>query len=415
MRESRFPAAFIRTISLCTARNPEVVASTSPAEQARVAVEAITLLALTVLVFTQWFSLIGAGGNTLKAALGALVFTVLYIGYDYLLGASLERQTALGDRNALAWMGVALRVAISAVGAIVLSTAWTLDKFGPEIDTRNRMEAATVNAPVRAEYAERLAEVKQRLMVPIDEQIRANQAEQEQILARLAQQSERHQQQQAAADDALREVQRQNLGVLGAIPGQGPLHRFAMAQREAAQEAAARASAQVAADEARIATLRAGLRPLEAARAQALRELTAEEARLEKAMLADPRWVVMEDRNFLTRFRGLIRLMNGEDGIAVALTMLLIGLLFVSLECAYLGSHLFAAGMTYGQRDLLRERRDFEFWAQSVYAEIRENQSAYRKRSEEIRPAETGEATPARSQGIRVVELRTGALAQEGN
>jgi len=417
MRNANTSTRFIRLISLCTARNPEVVAALSPGEQGRVAFETAMLAALAVLIFAQWFSLIGASDGAFKATVAALVFTVLYIGYDYVLAASLERQSVLGGRSALSRFATALRVGASVVGATVLVTAWALDNFGPEIDNRNRLEAAAINAPVRAEYEARLAEQKQRRLAPLDEKILALNTEQSDIQSRLVRREEQLQQHQTAAADALREAQRQSLGVLGAVPGQGPLHRYAMTQRESAERAALDAADKVAADQVRLAALRAELPPLEAARTQALRDLADAEKELEAAMTADPRWVAI-DSNFLSRFRGLIRLTQGEDGLAVLLMTGGIGLLFISLEIAYLLTRYSLAGMTYAQRDLLRERRDFEVWAQAIYSEIRANQSAYRRQAE----ADSGAPSPhaghtgsARCPDIRVVELKTGtASGQEG-
>lgn len=372
------PKPFIKIVSLMTARNPEVVAEMSPAEQARVAMEAGMFFALGALMFVQWSALIGSGG-ALYGVVGAVVFTTLFLGLDYTMGAAIEREAAAGRLTWRAWSGIVARVAISAVGAIVLSTAFTLKQFSPQIDARNRADLAAANAPLREEYATRLASLRARTLAPLEADIKTARAERERNLTAISGYQSEAFKQAAAAAEQLREAERQREGVLGAYKGEGPLYRFATRQKQAADEAVARAEQIVERERKTAAALDARLLELERQRREAASGISRVERELEQKLSADPRYIV-GGTDFLSRFRGLLKLTHDPvDGGAVKWILAACFALFVVLDCAYLFAKASLAGLTYGRRDALRELRDLERWAQTLRTQMREDEGAFRR------------------------------------
>lgn len=394
-------STWIKTISIGTARNPEVVASMSPAEKGRVAVEAAMYCAMGLLVFAQWSALIGAANSPVKGFLGALVFTVLFLGFDYTLGASMERQSVLGHRGWLQQASLALRILMSVIAAMVLSTAWAVKEFAHQIDTRNQMEAATANKPLREEYYARGAEENRRVLAPVEEKIRAARIERDAIRDSMGSHMAASRTQEQAASAAMQEANRQDHGVLGAAKGKGNLYHYAMAQRKAAEDAAQRAAQAMAGDQARLAALDATLNQLEAERKAAAHALGATEAGLARALESDARYITA-GTDFLSRFRGLIKLMQDpRDGLATTLMLLAIACVFVTLELAYLLSKMAHAGMTYAQRDMLRERRDLDTWAYGIQMQMRQAKTQAARAN-----AANMETAAAHDAGLRVVDLK---------
>lgn len=400
------PSYFVIISSLATGRNPEVVAEMSPAERARVFVEALMFIALLALVFAQWSALIGSE-TTARGYVGAAVFTILFLGFDYVLGAAIERQAAQGGRTWLTNLSIVTRLAMSAVGATVLSTAWALNKFSPEIDTRNRADAAAANVSLRSRYDARVSEQQRRLLAPIEASIKAMQAERETANASMAALQATARAQNEAATAAIQEATRQDYGVHGAEAGQGRLYRFAIAQKNVALDAAAREAAAAESERARVSAVDMELKSLENHRVAAIAKVDKVEHELRREMVADPEYVTV-GTDFLSRFRGLRKLMaDPRDGLSVTLMLLAIWALFVTLELAYLLSKLAHQGMTYAPRDMLRERRDLERWAQNIRLEMVADTAAFRLRMSDLQPA-TGQSereVPG-SRDFKVIELR---------
>jgi len=384
---TRESSGLVKWVSLATARNPEVVMGASPAEKARVGVEALMLLALGALVFVQWQALLGEK-STISGVIGALVFTCLFLGFDFLLGASIERQSAQGNRSLLTRLSIASRIAMSAIGATVLSTAWALNQFAPDIDNRNRISAAAINAPLQAKYDARSADQHKRLLAPIEAKIADKKAEKEKVDSSIAAYRASARSQSEMAATAAQEASRQQFGVHGADAGQGRLYGFAQAQRESAERAAKTESTHADSERLRAQSLEKQLTQLDAERARATASLSTIETDLQKKLLSDPGYVVV-GTDFLSRFRGLRKLMaDPVDGLSVTLMLLAVWGLFVTLELSYLLAKLAHHGMTYAQRDMLRELRDLEQWAQSMRLDMSADTARFLRKSQLIHDEE---------------------------
>lgn len=372
-----------RIVTICaltTGRNPEVVASMSPAERARVCVESAMLAALTVLAFVQWFTLLGSE-STFRGIAGATVFTVLVIGFDIVMGASLEREYGANGAQASKWATIGRRLAFSTICASVLSTAFALNQFAPQIDAQNRRNASATNEPLRAEYQQRLQDSRKDTVTPLEAAIAVKMKEREVSIRRVGELGRVVSQFAQTAVTEARESLRQREGVLGAKNGEGPLYRFAATQQRAAEASAARAEQEAATEASRADEINEELRNLRAQHATAIAGFGDIERGLEIKLINDPRYISV-GTDFLSRFVGLLRLMSDPRyGSAIMLMVIAVFLLFVALECAYMLCKLAHHGNTYAQRDLLREHRDLERWGQSMHEQIVRDAEAYRSRT----------------------------------
>ncbi len=369
MNPPAFLLPLISAAAVVTGRNPEVVHAMSAAERGRVVVEAAMLVALATLVFVQWLSLL-ANDSPVVAVPGALVFTVLIIGFDYVVGMALERAFAEEDAPHNRRLILGVRVAMASVFAAVLSTAFVLKQFAPAIDEQNRRTAELANAPLRAEFAARAQQIRRDHLAPIEAEITEKSAMRDKAAARVDIFV-------ASAADALSssnlqnaEALRQQEGVHGAQTGRGPLYRYAVAQALTARSAAEESEKSAQTERAAVAALGGELRALRDKHGRAITQVSRMEAALGDELQRDPRYSRF-GTDFLSRLKGLIRMMKSpEDGMPILLTIVGLLFVFISLETAYLLAKSNHQGMTYALRDRMREQRDLEAWSRRILADI---------------------------------------------
>ena len=394
--------------SVMTGRNPEVTADMSPAERARICVEAMMLIALAMLVFAQWHAMLGASSGV-SGFLGAAVFTILLVGFDFVIGSAIERLYARGgNRRAQRWL-IASRITMSATCAIVLSSAWAVKQFAPQIDANNRITAAAVNAPLRQEIERKLERVRNDVIAPLEREL------DEKIEARKGQVRHAAELNSLAADflatanAQAREALKQEEGVLGAHRGQGPLYRFAIGQKEAADSAAAKAASEAAREATRTEMLDAELQTIRNHHQAAVGEFTTLAKKMETHLLTDPRYIVTGE-DFLSRLVGLKKLtQDRETGVTVSLMLAATFLLFVVLEVAYLLCKASPYGLTYAHRDVMREHRDLERWAHKMLTQVNDDAVAFSRHpiATDDSPSAAPRPTGAPMQGSgRIVDLR---------
>jgi len=395
MQPTTQPLEKIVTVaSLMTGRNPEVTAAMAPAERTRVVVEAAMLSALALLIFGQWFSLL-SGGSLLLAIAGATVFTILLIGFDFVVGSSLERIFAQGQANTSRYWIIAARVSMSAICALILSTASATKLFAPQIDMQNRRDVAMANAPLRAEFESKVARARRDQQTPIEVELTDKMMMRDKAVQRADAMLAATNEATKTAGAQVRESLRQQEGVLGAARGEGPLYRFALAQKEMADADAAKSEKAAVGERAYIAALSRDIDGLRTKQASAARELATREQQLARQMEDDPRYLTI-GTDFLSRLVGLIQLMHQpQTGLPVALTIIGLLLMFVGLEVVYLMAKTNVQGMTYAPRDAMRENRDMEAWARHIIGQI----------SRFADPSAGSQPGPQRSDG-KIVPLR---------
>jgi hypothetical protein len=388
---------FIRIISALTARDPQVVAELNRGERARVAVEAVCFVALAALLLGLWARFLGHQIGP-SGVLAALIPTVLILGLDYAMGASLEHRLARGERGAAYWLTVATRLAFALVVSGVLAVAWILTSFAPTLDANSRQVRALQMAPLLAAHEQERQALAARILGPKQAQLDALLRTREALEGQIAAVRARKQEYTQAAAEAMLAAEVELRGAMGRPRGRGPEYHVATRRAQLANAEAARAREELSVMNARLAELE---RQLEAAREQHAEAQTQwQEAAqaLDKRLREDPRYVPEVTADALGRLRALLRIASDEaEGPVIVLVTLATFLLLVAIECAYLLSKLNVRGMSYGPRALLRQRVDDETYARGVAAELAALESDYLMRQAAGRAASDRAPLPTAS------------------
>jgi hypothetical protein len=361
---------FVQIISVLTARDPRVVAELDASQRARVTFEAACFLVLGALLYAQWSRFLGEQMG-LAGVIAALVPTILVLGMDYAMGASLEHRLAHGDRGVGYWMTVATRFAFALVLSGVLAMAWIIGSYAPTLDEISRQVRAQAMAPLVAEMESERKALREQIVAPRQAQLEALQAERRQLQGQIAELRARRQQFDQAASEAVLEAEVERHGAMGRPRGKGPEYMVAIKRSQLAHIEALRARDDLTAAVDRMAIVDRDLATAQAELVQAQAALKSASDALQLRMKDDPRYLPEVNGNVLGRTRALLRLMNDpEQGpIIIGLTIGIFALL-VALECSYLMSKVNTHGLSYGQRALLRQRADDEAYARDIAAEL---------------------------------------------
>lgn len=363
-------STFVRIVSVLTARDPRVVAELNAAERARVTFEAACFVVLAALLFVQWSRFLGDQVGA-SGVLAALIPTLLVLGLDYAMGASLEYRLAQGERGKAYWLMVATRFAFAILVSGVLAVVWILTSFAPTLDANSRQVRAQQMAPLLAAYEKERQALAARILAPKQTQLDALLRARETLEAQIAATRTRKQEYEQAAAEATLAAEVELRGAMGRPRGMGPEFHVATRRAQLANAEAASAREELSLMNARLAELE---RQLEAAREQhAAAQVQWQEAAraLETRLREDPRYVPEVTGDALGRLRALLRIAtNQEEGSIIKLVTFVTFLLLVVLECAYLLSKLNVHGMSYGRRALLRHRVDDEAYARGIAAEL---------------------------------------------
>ncbi|MBU1664738.1 MAG: DUF4407 domain-containing protein, partial [Gammaproteobacteria bacterium] len=242
------------------------------------------------------------------------------------------------------WIKTVARILIASLLAQATAVGATLWMFSGAISNRLHDNRAASNAPVEAEYTRQKAELKARLLDPIQQEITARQGEREVLHTRIESAQRQLSEARALASEARIESGREQEGGLpGYVRGKGPRWQEAKRQENEAYRLTEATALENAQGQARIVGLGQEISLLTKTLEERNAAFRAQARELDLEKLRDPRWLSLKDDPLL-RWNALDEIENDPKSGPVArkfgllmttvLLTLELSFLFVKVACA---------------------------------------------------------------------------------
>jgi hypothetical protein len=359
---------------------PDLVAESNSFDRMTVVANAIALLTLAVLSVLAWGVFFGTFLELRVALPLAILVAAIIVQLEAAIAAS-DWQLAgvLRLRNEPPglwhWLKLVIRLLVALVFSGFTAMGVMLALFGETIGAQLQAKRAAHNAPLEREYAARKEELKSRLIVPLESELKAAREARALEAERVRALRARHQSLLDQASRASIEAGRE-LDGLGRLAGAGPRYRDALRQREQSAQLAERSAAELEHGSSALRDLDGRLENLNRQLAAGNADLAAAWRALDQAKLRDARWMRERD-DALLRVIALFELANhSEYGPVVRRFTWMAALLLVLMElCFLLIKVVFAPASVYTVRVIAKTKEE----AAQVAAEHARRREAIRR------------------------------------